>query len=103
MEMVGAVLSTVKVALGAAGAELPALSVAVPAGMEMPRVPLPERPLMMIVQMLLLGRHLYAAERDGPGLVQILEDLQSGERAGVEVRIRVGHRVRDRAAFGDGR
>ncbi len=56
MVTVGAVLSTAKVALGpAAGAELPALSVAVPAGMEMPTVPLPVSSLRVIVQMLLLG------------------------------------------------
>src|SRR5213083_3709749 len=42
--MAGALLSTVNVALGpAAGAVLPAVSVAVPAAMEIPRVPLPVR------------------------------------------------------------
>src|SRR6266446_5011047 len=40
----GGVLSTVKVALGpAAGAVLPAVSVAVPAAMDIPRVPSPVR------------------------------------------------------------
>ena len=40
--IVGSVLSTVKVVLGpAAGAVLPAVSVAVPAAMEIPRVPSP--------------------------------------------------------------
>src|SRR5882724_11854099 len=42
---VGAVLSTVNVALGpAAGARLPAVSEAVPAAIEIPRVPLPVMP-----------------------------------------------------------
>ena len=41
MEIVGAVLSTMKVALAAAGAVLPALSVAVPAAIEIPSEPSP--------------------------------------------------------------
>ena len=42
IKMLGAVLSTVKVALGpVAGAGLPAWSVAVPAGIEKPREPSP--------------------------------------------------------------
>ena len=43
--IVGGVLSSVAVALGpAAGALLPAVSVAVPAAIEIPRVPLPVTP-----------------------------------------------------------
>ncbi len=51
MEMVGAVLSTVNVALGpAAGARFPARSVAVPAAIEMPSVPLPVMPESVTVR-----------------------------------------------------
>ena len=51
MPTVGAVLSTVKVALAEdAGAEFPAVSVAVPAAMVMPRVPLPLMPEMLTVR-----------------------------------------------------
>ena len=51
IEIVGAVLSTVKVALGpAAGARLPARSEAVPAAIEIPSVPLPVMPLMVTVR-----------------------------------------------------
>ncbi len=49
--MVGAVLSTVKVALGpAAGARLPARSEAVPAAIEIPSEPSPVMPLMVTVR-----------------------------------------------------
>ena len=42
MDIVGGVLSTLKVVLGpAAGAELPAVSVAVPEAIDMPSVPSP--------------------------------------------------------------
>src|SRR6266516_3124982 len=51
--VVGAVLSTAKVALGpAAGAVLPARSVAVPVAMEMPRVPSPLMPERVTVRVL---------------------------------------------------
>ena len=51
MEIVGALLSTLKTALGpAAGAALPAVSVAVPAAIEIPRVPLPVIPEMVTVR-----------------------------------------------------
>jgi len=51
MPMVGRMLSQVKTALGpAAGALLPDLSVAVPSGMEMPRVPSPLMALMVTVR-----------------------------------------------------
>ena len=51
IEIVGAVLSTVKVALGpAAGARLPTRSVAVPAAIEIPSVPLPVMLLMVTVR-----------------------------------------------------
>ena len=50
MDMAGPVLSTVKVPLGpAAGAVLPAPSLAVPASMLMLRVPLPVIPLIVTV------------------------------------------------------
>ena len=49
--MVGALLSTVNVALGPApGALLPAVSVAVPAAMLIPSVPLPEMPERVTVR-----------------------------------------------------
>ena len=49
--MVGAVLSTMKVALGpAAGARLPARSEAVPAAIEIPREPSPVMLLMVTVR-----------------------------------------------------
>ena len=51
IEMVGPVLSTVNVPLGpAAGAGLVAASVAVPAAILMPRVPLPVVPVMVTVR-----------------------------------------------------
>ena len=49
--MVGGVLSTTKVALGpAAGARLPALSTAVPAAIEIPKLPLPVMSSMRTVR-----------------------------------------------------
>ena len=49
--IVGAVLSTVKIVLGpAAGARFPAVSLAVPAAIEMPNVPLPVIPLIVTVR-----------------------------------------------------
>ncbi len=51
MATVGAVLSTVNVALGpAAGARFPAKSVAVPAAIEMPSVPSPVMPERVTVR-----------------------------------------------------
>ena len=68
--MVGAVLSTVKVALGpAAGARLPARSEAVPAAMEIPREPLPVMPPIVTVR---VRPEPETADQavGGPGLVQ---------------------------------
>ena len=51
MLIVGAVLSTVNVPLGpAAGARFPAVSLAVPAPMEIPKVPLPLIPEIVTVR-----------------------------------------------------
>ena len=53
MLIVGETLSTTNVALGpAAGAKLPALSVAVPAAMVIPKVPSPVIELMVTVRLL---------------------------------------------------
>ena len=53
MAISGPALSTVKVALGpAAGAEFPAASVAVPAAIDIPIVPLPVIPLIVTVLVL---------------------------------------------------
>ena len=70
--MVGAVLSTVKVALGpAAGARLPARSVAVPAAMEIPREPLPVMLPMVTVRVRPEPRDAHRAV-GGPRLFRVM-------------------------------
>ena len=99
MEIVGAVLSTVNVVLGpAAGARLPARSEAVPAAIEIPRLPLPVMLLMVTVRVRPVP--LTAMRPVGrAGLVQ--RHVAGGQGAGVEVGVGIGHGVGDRAALGD--
>ena len=77
MEIVGAVLSTVKVPLGpAAGARLPARSEAVPAAIEIPRLPLP---VMLLIVTVRVRPEPETAKRavGSPGLVQ--RDVAGGQ------------------------
>ena len=97
--MLGAVLSTVNVALGpAAEAALPARSVAVPVRDRVPSAPSPVMPESVTVQVRAgpLPLTLSVEALAVPVLFSVR--FARGQRAGVEVRIGIGHGVADRIA-----